>query len=142
MTGRNAQERNGLTPVSRLLFSLSLTIALPTVAPARADEGCTYQGAYSVDGGRVQRQGDTLIVDVWGRAPNGGWTNPKLALMPDDSNPIAVSYRLIGCAPDHETGGLEPMRARAFIVANPGRIRTILVRAATNDMRFQGDPGQ
>ncbi|HEV2560811.1 MAG TPA: hypothetical protein VGT78_01600 [Rhizomicrobium sp.] len=134
MTGSYKQGRIAFVPIS--LFAVSLLATMPVAVPAVADESCTYESAFSVDGGQVHRQGDTIIIEVWGQAPADGWTNPKLAIVPEDTNPIKVAYRLMGCAPNHESGGLQPMRAMAFVVANPGRIQSIVVRSSTNDVRL------
>jgi len=136
MTRFHPQGRIAFIPISKLLLAMSLLTMMPAAVPAAAGESCTYESAYSVDGGQIHRQGDTIIIEVWGRAPTDGWTNPKLAVVPEDTNPITVAYRLMGCAPSRESGGLEPMRAMAFVVANPGRIQSIVVRASTNDMRL------
>jgi hypothetical protein len=140
MTGSYTQGRIAFAAISRSLFAVCMLAMMPAAVPAAAEESCTYEPAYSVDGGQVHRQGDTIIIEVWGQAPTDGWTNPKLAVVPEDTNPIKVAYRLMGCAPSRESGGLQPMRAMAFVVANPGRIQSIVVRAATNDVRL-GDNG-
>lgn len=127
--------------ISFLCAALALSL-FTTAAQASAQESCGYQSAYAIERGSVHRQGDTLVVEVWGRASQSGWTDAKLAVVPDDTTGASISYRLIGCAPQANGSGDSPLYARAYIVANPGSVRAISVSADANAMQLHEDVGE
>ncbi len=125
------------------LFFLALCTLCMSVGPAFASQTCGYERAFSVDGGSLRRVGDMLVVSVRGQAPGSGWTDARLAAVPDDTGPTKLAFRLIACAPpDGEKGPPSGLGATAYVVAQPGRLHDIVIRAATNELHLHDIPQQ
>ena len=126
------------------MISRIFWIALPLLClmggAVQAAEACAYERAYSADSGTVRRVGDMLVIHVEGRAPGSGWTDARLAAVPEETGPTKLGLRLIACAPSEGGGGTPgPISAETYVIAQPGRLRDIVVRAATNELHLHDD---